>query len=1444
MLGIIYRDLKPENVLVREDGHIMLSDFDLSLQCVVSPTLIKSSNPKLESSRKNNPVYCVQPACVEPPSCIQPSCITPTTCLGPRFFSSKSKKDRKSKTEIGNQVSPLPELIAEPTDARSMSFVGTHEYLAPEIIKGEGHGSAVDWWTFGIFLYELLFGKTPFKGSGNRATLFNVIGQPLRFPDSPIVSFSARDLIRGLLVKEPQHRLAYKRGATEIKQHPFFEGVNWALIRYFFSCSLLRCFSLLFWLNFLSMEHAEDECRVGGERHGKQDDEESIARLEEHRKSIDAKITLRHSNLNPERPDSGFLRTLDSSIRRNTAVIKKLKQINDEQREGLLDELRSVNLSKFVSEAVAAICDAKLRASDIQAAVQVCSLLHQRYKDFSPSLVQGLLKVFFPGKCGDELDVDKSLRAIKKRSTLKLLMELYFVGVIDDCGILVNIVKDLTALDHLKDREATQTNLSLLTSFARQGRFFLGLQQPGQEIYDEFFKGLNVTTDQKKFFKKALHSYYDAVTELLLSEHNSLRLMELENAKVLSAKGELSDENAASYEKLRKSFDHLFRGVSSLAEALDMQPPVLPDDGHATRVTTGVDASSSASAKETSVLEPVWDDEDTRAFYESLPDLRAFVPAVLLGEAEPKLNEQQLKAHDQQNETTLEPDNEVQDTAETCADSEFSLECKTDEKGKDKDDKDKERTRDSEKEKSKEDTERKDGEKDKTKGLDGTSLDSLLQRLPGCVSRDLIDQLTVEFCYLNSKTNRKKLVRALFNVPRTSLELLPYYSRMVATLSTCMKDVPTMLLSMLEEEFNFLINKKDQTNIETKIKNIRFIGELCKFKIASAGLVFSCLKACLDDFTHHNIDVACNLLETCGRFLYRSPETTIRMSNMLEILVRLKNVKNLDPRHSTLVENAYYLCKPPERSARVTKVRPPLHQYIRKLIFSDLDKSTVEHVLRQLRKLPWSECDSYILKCFLKVHKGKYSQVHLIALLTAGLARYHDEFAVALVDEVLEEIRLGLELNDYEMQQRRLAHMRLLGELYNYEHIDSSVVFETLYLIIVFGHGTPEQDVLDPPEDCFRIRLVITLLQTCGHYFDRGSSKRKLDRFLVYFQQYVLSKGPIPLDIEFDIQDTFADLRPNMTRYSSIEEVNAALLELEENERTASTEKTSNEKHSDGESQKGQSHTMASTITANGKSTTNGIEENGRVHEEAGDSESYSDSGSVYQEGHEDEEEPLYEDKSDDGSDGDEDDDDDEGPVGSDEEDSVLVRQKLVKVDPKEEEDFEREMKALMQESLESRKLELRSRPTLNMMIPMNVFEGSKDPRFVEGESGEETVDEEGGSGGQNKVRVKVLMKRGNKQQTKQMYIPRDCSLVHSTKQQEAAEVEEKLEIKKRILEYNEREEEELSGASSQAGNWMPAGNSGSNRPAGRGNWDGMRMGGRPRQNSSSGYYHGYGRRR
>jgi len=73
--------------------------------------------------------------------------------------------------------------------------------------------------------------------------------------------------------------------------------------------------------------------------------------------------------------DANHMRTLDSSIKHNLAIIKKLKVINDEVKDGLIEELKTVNLSKFVSEAVSYICAAKLRSTDIQAAVQVCAVL-------------------------------------------------------------------------------------------------------------------------------------------------------------------------------------------------------------------------------------------------------------------------------------------------------------------------------------------------------------------------------------------------------------------------------------------------------------------------------------------------------------------------------------------------------------------------------------------------------------------------------------------------------------------------------------------------------------------------------------------------------------------------------------------------------------------------------------------------------------------------------------------------------------------------------------------------------------------------------------------------------------------------------------------------------------------------------------------------------------
>lgn len=213
MMGVIYRDLKPENVLVQEDGHIMLSDFDLSLKCHVSPKLLQCKKTRIMDENYR--------------------------CYSHLSLSTKKNKKKKAGTilQVGVQK-PEVELWAEPINARSSSFVGTREYLAPEVIQGLGHGSAVDWWTFGVFLYELLHGKTPFEGDSDEKTLRNILQEPLSFPRTSSSNGidceemgKARDLMRKLLVKNPKKRIGSLWGSVEIKRHEFFKGVHWPLIR-------------------------------------------------------------------------------------------------------------------------------------------------------------------------------------------------------------------------------------------------------------------------------------------------------------------------------------------------------------------------------------------------------------------------------------------------------------------------------------------------------------------------------------------------------------------------------------------------------------------------------------------------------------------------------------------------------------------------------------------------------------------------------------------------------------------------------------------------------------------------------------------------------------------------------------------------------------------------------------------------------------------------------------------------------------------------------------------------------------------------------------------------------------------------------------------------------------------------------------------------------------
>lgn len=173
LMGFIYRDLKPENILLHKSGHIMLSDFDLSIQA----------------------------------------------------------KDAKSPVVKGSAQSTILDTRICSDGFRTNSFVGTEEYIAPEVIRGNGHTAAVDWWTLGILTYEMLFGFTPFKGDNTNETFCNILKSEVTFSNNNEVSRACKDLIKKLLTKNESKRLGSRMGAADIKRHPFFKKVQWSLLR-------------------------------------------------------------------------------------------------------------------------------------------------------------------------------------------------------------------------------------------------------------------------------------------------------------------------------------------------------------------------------------------------------------------------------------------------------------------------------------------------------------------------------------------------------------------------------------------------------------------------------------------------------------------------------------------------------------------------------------------------------------------------------------------------------------------------------------------------------------------------------------------------------------------------------------------------------------------------------------------------------------------------------------------------------------------------------------------------------------------------------------------------------------------------------------------------------------------------------------------------------------
>ena len=931
---------------------------------------------------------------------------------------------------------------------------------------------------------------------------------------------------------------------------------------------------------------------------------------------------------NIEYPDVSTLEKLESSIKKNSALVKRLKVFSESQKVQILDEIDKLNLTKFISEIAYSLIEAKLKLSDIPSVIEICTKLNQTYRDFSkhlldqytryfpiirrkfnnnssnndpynsalvqanpfnqangPSSLHGglvssctnhLVKLSATRSSSDPLGhtsnssnsgyINNSNSAInpsKIRVDLRLFAELIINGVLplkDSFPILVNLLGYLM----IYDKNAHQNANAILTFCKGCGDELLGLipvriEQLARKFEKQLPTSGLISAKRQSSLKAHVCEYYQVLLRHFHDSWQNLNQLIIKNKRNCSYKNELSKESKELVDVKHSELQKAQNVLNQLADILGESPPDLPNVENIDEGSTYDDFESSQALKanvnpNSTKGTSIWDDDGTRSFYEDLVDLTvlfANLPvrvAKLRRKNDVSTNDKNTEGHKKndtnpnliQSPTTSSPKpvGEEADELERADGSSSSDESLSNAKTL----------------------------KNHPTAivvapsvLNKTQPEQYFAKLSNCVNRDMIDNAAIDFIrFFNTKFGRRKLVKTLFNVPRTRLDLLPFFARLTATIYPHVPSIGNELVNLFKLEFRNLFRKKDQINIESKVKNVRFIGELVKFNLFPEHEALNCLRMLLSDFTHHHIEMTCNLLETCGRLLYKSPVSHHQMRLILEQMMRKKLLLSVDSKYVTMIENAYYFTNPPEVMKHIVE-EPSVHLYVRYLLCECLNRSTIDTVLKKIKLIDWTDkkLAKFAINCMIEAYNLKFYNIRYLAALLAALNKDHRWIATAVIDGVVEDILLMIEINEVQFNQRRIPMIRYFGELYTYRLSDSSLVFKILYSLITYGVYYPEPDQtlnqilmskLDLPENLFRIKLVCDLLDTCGQYLNSGQEKKKLDCYLLFFQRYYWCKKHIymlhpycmaksgnkfPPSTEYLYNDTIYNLRPSFSMAQS-----------------------------------------------------------------------------------------------------------------------------------------------------------------------------------------------------------------------------------------------------------------------------------------------------------------------